>query len=104
MSFQGSLQLEKYLNEVNGVELMDIDAKEFPKFKKEFDKVAKKMSGLKPEYHDGGGIYGPYGSMSIDSRDKFMNSSARKKEVIKSIEDTLKKLKIKSYDFRRNPG
>jgi hypothetical protein len=83
----------------NSISLSDIDQKEFKKFKKEFDKVAKKMSGLKPEYDEGGGIYGPYGSMYIDGMKPDV-----KQKVIKAIEDTLKKLRIKSYDFRRNPG
>ena len=83
----------------NSISLSDIDQKEFKKFKKEFDKVAKKMSGLKPEYDEGGGIYGPYGSMYIDGMKPDV-----KQKVIKAIEDTLKKLRIKSYDFRRKPG
>ena len=79
------------------VQLMDVDQKDFKKFKKEFEKVAKKMR-LKPEYDEGGGIYGPYGSMYIEGMKPDV-----KQKVIKAIEDTLKKLRITSYDFRRNP-
>ena len=86
------------LNELNDVQLSDVDQKDFKKFKKEFEKVAKKMSGLNPEYDEGGGIYGPYGSMYIGGM-----TQSTKKKVIKAIEDTLKKLRINSYDFRRNP-
>lgn len=86
------------LSESNDVELMDIEKKDWPKFKKEFEKVSKRMSGLKPEYGEPGGMFGPYGSLYVGGM-----SSGRKKQIIKAIEDTLKKLKIKSYDLRRNP-
>ena len=45
------------LNELNDVELMDLDKKDYVKFKKEFEKIVKKSkdySWLKPEFQDPG--------------------------------------------------
>ena len=88
------------LNELNDIELMDLDKRDYVKFKKEFEKIVKKSrdySWLKPEFQAPDRSQ-PQGSVYMGGM-----SSDIKKDVIKAIEDTLKKLRIKSFDLRKNP-